>query len=243
MKDGKDCKLHNDVERVLKEFHRSRKPIGYVSFSHHSTIVFFWLCNHFKCSHFKSRHETKLQSAAGLYTHTLNQITLNWIRVDEHTRFKAIPIMELGRWSSYRKGEKSENLSVDLMTLVKTWGKLSSLSKRKAGMKQHGGSQTRQILRLEKDRTEWTQRTLHVICWRVTDPTTLAHMGDDKGDRVRLGDTRWPGAEWQARENMRCRITGIKEWSWRRRRKKRMKQRVLISYFHWAIKANTFFDV
>lgn len=177
------------------------------------------------------------------HTHTLNQITLNWIRVDEHTRFKAIPIMELGRWSSYRKGEKSENLSVDLMTLVKTWWKLSSLSKRKAGMKQHGGSQTRQILRLEKDRTEWTQRTLHVICWRVTDPTTLAHMGDGKGDRVRLGDTRWPGAEWQARENMRCRITGIKEWSWRRRRKKRMKQRVLISYFHWAIKANTFFDV
>lgn len=50
------------------------------------------------------------------HTHTLNQITLNWIRVDEHTRFKAIPIMELGRWSSYRKGEKSENLSVDLMT-------------------------------------------------------------------------------------------------------------------------------
>ncbi|PWA19788.1 hypothetical protein CCH79_00006903 [Gambusia affinis] len=30
MKDGKDCKLNNDVERVLKEFHRSRKPIGYV---------------------------------------------------------------------------------------------------------------------------------------------------------------------------------------------------------------------
>ncbi|XP_054628894.1 ES1 protein, mitochondrial [Dunckerocampus dactyliophorus] len=28
MKDGKDCKLHGDVERVLKEFHRSRKPIG-----------------------------------------------------------------------------------------------------------------------------------------------------------------------------------------------------------------------
>lgn len=112
MKDGKDCKLHNDVERVLKEFHRSRKPIGYVSFSHHSTIVFFWLCNHFKCSHFKSRHETKLQSAAGLYTHTLNQITLNWIRVDEHTRFKAIPIMELGHCSSYRKGKKSDNLSI-----------------------------------------------------------------------------------------------------------------------------------
>uniref|UniRef100_A0A3B5MBY0 Glutamine amidotransferase class 1 domain containing 3, like n=1 Tax=Xiphophorus couchianus TaxID=32473 RepID=A0A3B5MBY0_9TELE len=31
MKDGKDCKLHNDVERVLKEFHRSRKPIGLAS--------------------------------------------------------------------------------------------------------------------------------------------------------------------------------------------------------------------
>uniref|UniRef100_A0A8B9KNK2 Es1 protein n=1 Tax=Astyanax mexicanus TaxID=7994 RepID=A0A8B9KNK2_ASTMX len=27
-KDGKDCKLHNDVERILKEFHHSRKPIG-----------------------------------------------------------------------------------------------------------------------------------------------------------------------------------------------------------------------
>uniref|UniRef100_A0A3B4VFH3 Glutamine amidotransferase class 1 domain containing 3, like n=1 Tax=Seriola dumerili TaxID=41447 RepID=A0A3B4VFH3_SERDU len=27
VKDGKDCKLHNDVERVLKDFHRSRKPI------------------------------------------------------------------------------------------------------------------------------------------------------------------------------------------------------------------------
>ncbi|XP_036434710.1 ES1 protein, mitochondrial [Colossoma macropomum] len=32
-KDGKDCKLHNDVERVLKEFHRSRKPIGLSSMS------------------------------------------------------------------------------------------------------------------------------------------------------------------------------------------------------------------
>ncbi|KAM4746486.1 ES1 protein, mitochondrial [Anableps anableps] len=30
-KDGKDCKLHNDVARVLKEFHRSRKPIGLAS--------------------------------------------------------------------------------------------------------------------------------------------------------------------------------------------------------------------
>ena len=47
VKDGKDCKLHNDVERVLKEFHRSRKPIGYVSFRRHSVIV-FWLCNHSK---------------------------------------------------------------------------------------------------------------------------------------------------------------------------------------------------
>ncbi|KAG5281475.1 hypothetical protein AALO_G00072650 [Alosa alosa] len=27
-KEGKDCKLHNDVERVLKEFHKNRKPIG-----------------------------------------------------------------------------------------------------------------------------------------------------------------------------------------------------------------------
>lgn len=36
VKDGKDCKLHNDVERVLKDFHRSRKPIGYVSFGHYS---------------------------------------------------------------------------------------------------------------------------------------------------------------------------------------------------------------
>ncbi|XP_028434618.1 ES1 protein, mitochondrial [Perca flavescens] len=31
VKDGKDFKLHNDVERVLKEFHRSRKPIGLAS--------------------------------------------------------------------------------------------------------------------------------------------------------------------------------------------------------------------
>lgn len=31
MKDGKDCKLHSDVERVLKDFHRSRKPIGLAS--------------------------------------------------------------------------------------------------------------------------------------------------------------------------------------------------------------------
>ncbi|XP_038141597.1 ES1 protein, mitochondrial [Cyprinodon tularosa] len=31
MKDGKDCKLHNDVERVLKEFHHSSKPIGLAS--------------------------------------------------------------------------------------------------------------------------------------------------------------------------------------------------------------------
>ncbi|XP_037113645.1 ES1 protein, mitochondrial [Syngnathus acus] len=28
VKDGKDCKLHQDVERVLKDFHRSQKPIG-----------------------------------------------------------------------------------------------------------------------------------------------------------------------------------------------------------------------
>ncbi len=34
VKDGKDCKLQSEVERVLKEFHRSRKPIGYVSFGH-----------------------------------------------------------------------------------------------------------------------------------------------------------------------------------------------------------------
>ena len=30
-KDGKDCKLQGDVDKVLKDFHRSRKPIGYVS--------------------------------------------------------------------------------------------------------------------------------------------------------------------------------------------------------------------
>ncbi|TNN86418.1 ES1 protein, mitochondrial [Liparis tanakae] len=30
-KDGKDCKLQTDVERVLKDFHRSRKPIGLAS--------------------------------------------------------------------------------------------------------------------------------------------------------------------------------------------------------------------
>ncbi|XP_077416386.1 ES1 protein, mitochondrial [Vanacampus margaritifer] len=28
VKDGKDCKLHQDVERVLKDFHRLQKPIG-----------------------------------------------------------------------------------------------------------------------------------------------------------------------------------------------------------------------
>lgn len=27
-KDGKDYKLHSDVEKVLKEFHRHGKPIG-----------------------------------------------------------------------------------------------------------------------------------------------------------------------------------------------------------------------
>ncbi|KAI2662024.1 ES1 protein, mitochondrial [Labeo rohita] len=27
-KDGKDCKLNNDVERIMKDFHRARKPIG-----------------------------------------------------------------------------------------------------------------------------------------------------------------------------------------------------------------------
>ncbi|MGH0183839.1 UNVERIFIED_CONTAM: hypothetical protein FKN15_013092 [Acipenser sinensis] len=26
--DGKDCKINHDVERIMKEFHRSRKPIG-----------------------------------------------------------------------------------------------------------------------------------------------------------------------------------------------------------------------
>ncbi|CAK6950259.1 ES1 protein%2C mitochondrial [Scomber scombrus] len=31
VKDGKDCKLHSDVERVLKDFHRTRKPIGLAS--------------------------------------------------------------------------------------------------------------------------------------------------------------------------------------------------------------------
>uniref|UniRef100_A0A8C6V0F4 Es1 protein n=1 Tax=Neogobius melanostomus TaxID=47308 RepID=A0A8C6V0F4_9GOBI len=29
--DGKDCKLNNDVEKVLKDFHRLRKPIGLAS--------------------------------------------------------------------------------------------------------------------------------------------------------------------------------------------------------------------
>ncbi|KAJ8371181.1 hypothetical protein SKAU_G00112090 [Synaphobranchus kaupii] len=28
---NKDCKVHNDVERILKEFHRSQKPIGLAS--------------------------------------------------------------------------------------------------------------------------------------------------------------------------------------------------------------------
>lgn len=39
VKDGKDCKLHNDVERVLKDFHRSRKPIGYVSSGHYHLLL------------------------------------------------------------------------------------------------------------------------------------------------------------------------------------------------------------
>lgn len=30
-KDGKDCKLNSEVEKVLKDFHRSRKPIGLAS--------------------------------------------------------------------------------------------------------------------------------------------------------------------------------------------------------------------
>ncbi|XP_057687866.1 ES1 protein, mitochondrial [Corythoichthys intestinalis] len=33
VKDGKDCQLHPDVERVLKDFHRLRKPIGLSSTS------------------------------------------------------------------------------------------------------------------------------------------------------------------------------------------------------------------
>lgn len=44
VKDGKECKLHSDVERVLKDFHRSRKPIGYVSFGHYS-IYQYWGSN------------------------------------------------------------------------------------------------------------------------------------------------------------------------------------------------------
>lgn len=28
--DGKDCKVNKDVERVLKDFHKAGKPIGYV---------------------------------------------------------------------------------------------------------------------------------------------------------------------------------------------------------------------
>ncbi|KAK1893311.1 ES1 protein mitochondrial [Dissostichus eleginoides] len=31
VKDGKDCKLQGDVDKVLKDFHRSRKPIGLAS--------------------------------------------------------------------------------------------------------------------------------------------------------------------------------------------------------------------
>ncbi|XP_068594672.1 ES1 protein, mitochondrial [Brachionichthys hirsutus] len=31
VKEGKDCKLHGDVEKVLKDFHRSQKPIGLAS--------------------------------------------------------------------------------------------------------------------------------------------------------------------------------------------------------------------
>lgn len=30
--DGKDCKVNKDVERVLKDFHKSGKPIGYVTY-------------------------------------------------------------------------------------------------------------------------------------------------------------------------------------------------------------------
>lgn len=29
--DGKDCRVHRDVERVLKEFHEAGKPIGCVA--------------------------------------------------------------------------------------------------------------------------------------------------------------------------------------------------------------------
>lgn len=51
MKDGKDCKLREDVERVLKEFHRSRKPIGYVCFDPSSHV----------------KHDAKQQAASAIY--------------------------------------------------------------------------------------------------------------------------------------------------------------------------------
>lgn len=31
--DGKDCKVNREVERVLKDFHKAGKPIGYVCWS------------------------------------------------------------------------------------------------------------------------------------------------------------------------------------------------------------------
>ena len=161
--------------------------------------------------------------------------------------------MELGRWSSYRKGKKSDDLSIvsanwkpDLshdtcQNLVKTVFALQEKSWHEATRRQ--SDQTNPETWNRQD----GMNVMYIACnllesYRSYYFGTHGWWGEEgQGDRVRLGDTRWPGAEWRARENMRCRITGIKEWSWRRRRKKRMKQRLLISYFHWAIKVNEFF--
>lgn len=97
-KDGKDCKLHGDVERVLKEFHRSRKPIGYASFGNSSVYqclvskilltfnrlrkrcvgcFWLWLYAHlyFELYFYPM---AKLQTYTYL-SHTLNQITVGKI--------------------------------------------------------------------------------------------------------------------------------------------------------------------
>lgn len=68
MKDGKDCKLHNDVERVFKEFHRSRKPIGYVCCDPSSVISLtdFELESQGEVQNYVE-HEAKLQTASDIY--------------------------------------------------------------------------------------------------------------------------------------------------------------------------------
>lgn len=114
-KDGKDCKLHGDVERVLKEFHRSRKPIGYASFGNYSVYqclvtkilssfnrlrkrcvgcFWLWLYTHLYFELYLCP-VAKLQTYTYL-SHTLNQITLGWINTwDLNNPYNGIGTVEL----------------------------------------------------------------------------------------------------------------------------------------------------